>query len=104
MDLTIQFCTSILDHGIQNLGRAAIVARPRKASMSTDLTGATALVTGATSGIGKATALLLAERGAHVIVSGRDADRGAAVVDTITRGGGQAKSTLAGPTKDERES
>ncbi|HEY2651000.1 MAG TPA: SDR family oxidoreductase [Solirubrobacteraceae bacterium] len=63
--------------------------------MSTDLAGATALVTGSTSGIGKATALPLAERGAHVIVSGRDEPRGAAVVDTITQSGGQAKFVAA---------
>jgi NAD(P)-dependent dehydrogenase (short-subunit alcohol dehydrogenase family) len=37
-----------------------------------DLTGKTALVTGATSGIGKATALALAAAGAVVAVSGRD--------------------------------
>ncbi len=39
----------------------------------TDFAGATALVTGSTSGIGKATALMLAPRGARVIVSGRNA-------------------------------
>jgi NAD(P)-dependent dehydrogenase (short-subunit alcohol dehydrogenase family) len=38
-----------------------------------DLTGKTALVTGATSGIGKAAALKLAEHGATVLVHGRDA-------------------------------
>jgi NAD(P)-dependent dehydrogenase (short-subunit alcohol dehydrogenase family) len=34
----------------------------------TDLKGKTALVTGSTSGIGKATAIALAARGAHVLV------------------------------------
>ena len=42
---------------------------------STDLAGTTALVTGATSGIGRAAAVSLASRGAHVLVSGRDAAR-----------------------------
>ena len=43
---------------------------------STGLTGTTALITGSTSGIGRAAALMLARRGAHVLVSGRDTARG----------------------------
>jgi NAD(P)-dependent dehydrogenase (short-subunit alcohol dehydrogenase family) len=57
---------------------------------SADLAGRTALVTGSTSGIGKATALTLAERGAHVLVAGRNEQRGAAVVDAIHTAGGKA--------------
>ncbi|MCW3042398.1 MAG: family NAD(P)-dependent oxidoreductase [Actinobacteria bacterium] len=56
-----------------------------------DLEGLSALVTGATSGIGKAAAEELARHGADVIVHGRDADRGEAVVDTITAEGGTAR-------------
>ena len=44
--------------------------------MSTSLNGLTALVTGSTSGIGRATADVLAQRGAYVILSGRNAARG----------------------------
>jgi NAD(P)-dependent dehydrogenase (short-subunit alcohol dehydrogenase family) len=62
---------------------------------SADLTGTTALVTGATSGIGRAAALLLARRGAHVLVSGRDAARGDAVVAKIREAGGKADFVAA---------
>lgn len=49
--------------------------------------GKTALVTGSTDGLGRALALALAAEGAHVIVHGRNAARGQAVVDEITRSG-----------------
>ena len=55
-----------------------------------DLEGMSALVTGATSGIGKAVAEELGRHGAEVIVHGRDAARGEAVVDAITAEGGRA--------------
>jgi NAD(P)-dependent dehydrogenase (short-subunit alcohol dehydrogenase family) len=56
-----------------------------------DLEGKVALVTGATSGIGHAAAIQLAAQGATVIVHGRDANRGAAVVAEIENGGGSAR-------------
>ena len=56
-----------------------------------DLEGKVALVTGATSGIGKAAALQLAAQGATVIVHGRDAKRGATVVADIENSGGSAR-------------
>src|ERR1700761_45684 len=57
---------------------------------ATDLAGSPARVTGAPSGIGRATAVLLAQRGAHVLVSGRDAIRGDAAVAAIRAAGGKA--------------
>jgi len=56
-----------------------------------ELEGTTALVTGSTSGIGKATASALARLGAMVIVTGRNAERGARVVKEIEEDGGSAR-------------
>lgn len=47
-------------------------------------------ITGASSGIGQATALLLAERGASVVLGARRADRLDALVGTIVSAGGEA--------------
>jgi NAD(P)-dependent dehydrogenase (short-subunit alcohol dehydrogenase family) len=60
-----------------------------------NLAGRTALVTGSTSGLGKAIAVQLAAEGVAVIVHGRDAGRGAAVVDEITEAGGTARFVSA---------
>jgi NADP-dependent 3-hydroxy acid dehydrogenase YdfG len=52
------------------------------------LAGQTAIVTGASSGIGRATALALAGEGANVAVVARRAERLAAVVDEVNQAGG----------------
>ncbi|BDZ50764.1 short-chain dehydrogenase [Frondihabitans sucicola] len=57
---------------------------------NSDFSGQTALVTGGTSGIGREVALQLAAGGAHVVVTGRNTERGAATVDAIRHSGGAA--------------
>ncbi len=52
-----------------------------------DFKGKRALITGGTSGIGRATAIALAAAGATVAVSGRDKAKGQAVVDAIAPAG-----------------
>ncbi|WP_250287212.1 MULTISPECIES: SDR family oxidoreductase [unclassified Frankia] len=59
------------------------------------LDGRTALVTGSTSGIGRAAAEALAARGAHVIVTGRDAAKAAEVVAGIEHASGVARPVIA---------
>jgi len=51
------------------------------------LTGKVAVITGATSGIGKATAILFAEEGADLVITGRRAELGGRVSDEIRQKG-----------------
>jgi uncharacterized protein YbjT (DUF2867 family) len=60
-----------------------------------DLEGLSALVTGATSGIGRAAAEELGRHGAEIVVHGRDAGRGSAVAGAITAAGGKARFVAA---------
>jgi NAD(P)-dependent dehydrogenase (short-subunit alcohol dehydrogenase family) len=69
------------------------------------LTDAAAIVTGATSGMGRATALLLAREGASVLAGGRDAARGAGLEAEIRAAGGRAEfvaGDVAEPATNER--
>jgi NAD(P)-dependent dehydrogenase (short-subunit alcohol dehydrogenase family) len=63
--------------------------------MTKNLTESTALVTGASAGIGEATAVKLAKLGVSVIVHGRSAERGAKVVQRIQSDGGKARFAAA---------
>lgn len=60
-----------------------------------DLTGRVALITGASRGIGEATARLLAKQGAHVIVSSRKQEDLDKVAASIAVGGGKATAIAA---------
>ncbi|BDF71372.1 short chain dehydrogenase [Oscillospiraceae bacterium] len=62
--------------------------------------GKTMLVTGGTSGIGKAACLRAGAEGANVVVVGRNAQRGQAVVDEIVQGGGKAIFMAADMTSE----
>ncbi|MEV0847231.1 SDR family oxidoreductase [Streptomyces sp. NPDC049954] len=65
------------------------------------LSGKIAIVTGSTSGIGAVTAEGLAEAGARVVVTGRRAERGEAVVARIQGKGGEACFIAADITREE---
>lgn len=68
--------------------------------MVSELSGTSALVTGGTSGIGRATAFALAGQGAHVVLSGRDESRGNEVATEIQANAGTAEF-LAADLRDE---
>ncbi|WP_433887992.1 SDR family NAD(P)-dependent oxidoreductase [Streptomyces sp. CA-111067] len=63
--------------------------------MTARLQNRTALVTGATSNIGRAIAVAFAAEGAHVVVSGRSRERGDEVVAEIRAAGGKADFVAA---------
>jgi NAD(P)-dependent dehydrogenase (short-subunit alcohol dehydrogenase family) len=61
---------------------------------SKQLAGKVALITGASGGMGKSTALALARKGAQVVMLCRDATRGAAAVEDVKRESGNAQVEL----------
>lgn len=68
--------------------------------MDINLNGKTALITGATSGIGRATAMLFAEAGARVAAVGRSADALKELSDEIKAKGGEVLQVRADVTVD----
>ncbi len=65
------------------------------------LNGKTAIITGATSGIGRATALLFAEEGAQLVFTGRRSERGLALEAECRQRGGRALFVEADHTRSE---
>ena len=59
----------------------------------TNMAGKVVVITGASSGLGEATARYLAERGATVVLGARRGERIQALVDEITQSGGQASAS-----------
>ncbi len=70
--------------------------------MAQDLTGRTAIVTGAGRGIGKAITIRIAAAGAHVVVATRTASQAEAVVATIAAAGGSASAFAIDVTDQAR--
>lgn len=68
------------------------------ASISETLAGKVALITGASSGIGEATALVLAGAGSRVAIAARRADRLDALAERIAKAGGEALKIKADVT------
>jgi NADP-dependent 3-hydroxy acid dehydrogenase YdfG len=71
-------------------------------TINTELQGTVALVTGASSGIGEATALALAERGAAVALAGRRRDRLDELAARISQAGGQGLAIEADVSSPEQ--
>jgi NAD(P)-dependent dehydrogenase (short-subunit alcohol dehydrogenase family) len=68
--------------------------------MSGMVEGKVALVTGAGSGIGRASALVFAREGARVIVSDLDVEGGAETLDAIRKAGGEASFIQADVSRE----
>lgn len=72
--------------------------------LNLDLSGRTSVVTGASSGIGRAVAEAMAEAGANLVLIGRDEDRLQETVAAIKERGGEAEAVGVELTADEAAS
>lgn len=76
---------------------SADVNSPRRMDTA-NITGKVVVITGASSGLGEATARHLAERGATVVLGARRADRLQILADEIARNGGKASAVITDVT------
>jgi len=84
---------TVLPFDFLNLGNLPVHPRQgsyRHGRLQMADNNSTALITGGTSGIGRATARRLAQLGIHVLVVGRNAERGKKAVDEIRTAGGKS--------------
>lgn len=75
--------------------------RRRGSERLSNITNKTVIITGASSGIGEATAKRLASEGANVVLGARREDKLAQIVDDITAEGGHAVAQVLDVTKQE---
>ena len=73
---------------------------PNTSNNNSKFSGKTIIVTGASSGIGRQTALDLGAAGASVVAAARSADKLKTLVAEITKAGGRAIAVTADVTKD----
>jgi 2-amino-4-hydroxy-6-hydroxymethyldihydropteridine diphosphokinase len=84
----------VLGKTVADLLAGVLGLRPAGPTPGRELVGLRAVVTGATSGIGRAVALELAAGGADVIVHGRRAEAASEVVAAVRRRGGRSEALL----------
>jgi Short-chain alcohol dehydrogenase of unknown specificity len=75
--------------------------KPKGEIMAVNIEGKVVVITGASSGIGEATARLLAQKGAHVVLGARRTDRLESLVSAIRAEGGSARYRALDVTKHE---
>ncbi|WP_221392150.1 SDR family NAD(P)-dependent oxidoreductase [Dyadobacter sp. NIV53] len=69
--------------------------------MDLKIKGKRALITGSSSGLGEAIAIMLAAEGAEVIIHGRDENRTKSVMDRINQSGGKAEYVIGDLATEE---
>lgn len=94
-EITSRFATSIGRGIIASEFGSEIFSNPEALVFDpADLKGRVAFITGGSSGLGRATAMLFAESGALVVITGRDEERTHATRRAIEKAGGKALSMV----------